>query len=67
MRPVGAIEVCGAFSGELEMLPLVIADWDVSGPVNQYVGCLEDRVREESKLQLRSYGLVEFPSLIVHL
>lgn len=66
--PVCAVEVRGAFSGEFKMLPLVIADWDMSGPVNQYIGGLENRIREEAQLQLIcSHGVVVSIGLVVHL
>jgi hypothetical protein len=45
------VETDGQLTCELKMLSLVFADWDVSGVVEQDVGSLEDRVREETEFE----------------
>ena len=45
---VAVVEPLGEVAGELEVLALVLADGHVVRPVEQDVGCLEDRVGEQA-------------------
>jgi hypothetical protein len=51
MRTIRVIEVCDTLPSKLQMLLLVVTNRYMSGPVNENVGRLEDRVGEEAKLE----------------
>ena len=58
MWSVRIVEVGDALPREFKVLPLVLADWNMCCPMYEYVGRLENGIREEPKLKLCSNGLV---------